>query len=217
MWLTCELASVYLNRGRLDEAMDLFTRCYEYWDTDGAGHPDAKVQYVVTLTNSAHILQFWGQPQQALQRCQVALPLARTGNYAAALAHVLAVTGTIYRTLGRLDEAEVHLRESLRILKEQAHPHLLLNSFVLRDLAWVERSQGHTEKAKLHLIQALNAAESIGNALGEIRMLHPLRQVYHDLGQIAEAETTEQRISQLADRYSIPDALVQAVATDWLP
>jgi tetratricopeptide (TPR) repeat protein len=211
MWATAKLGHCQMYLHRFDQSMECFTRSLELWRTDGADEPKSSLHQAVALVGAAHILHLRGEHQLALQYCQDALPVLRGENDALGEIWVLSVAGTIYRILGRLAEAEISLQKSFRLSKAQHHRQPILETFILWDLGWVEKSRGQLEKAKVFLTQALEAAQKLGNALNEIRMLHPLRDVLHDLGQVTEAELRQQQIKDLAKKYSLSEALVEAL------
>ncbi|UMP07487.1 NB-ARC domain-containing protein [Amycolatopsis sp. EV170708-02-1] len=215
MWATIELAYNYLYSGRFDRSLECFTRCREYWSTDGAGKPNARLQLALALTGCAHIMHYVREePPRALEYCLDALPMMREEDYALGQIWALGVAGMIYRSLGRVDDSEAALQESFKICKEQQPRPWSLESYVLRDLAWVEQRRGRQEEAKIYLTQALTTARRIGNVLGELRMLVPLRQVLDDLGQVAEAKIYQKEIEELMEKYSLSEALVKAVTSD---
>jgi DNA-binding SARP family transcriptional activator/tetratricopeptide (TPR) repeat protein/Mrp family chromosome partitioning ATPase len=211
MWTTAKLGSCYMYLQRFDQSMECFQRSLELWSTDGADEPKTKLHQAVALVGAAHILHLRGEHEVALQYCLDALPVVRGENDTLGEIWVLSVAGTIYRVLGRLAEAEISLQKSFRLSKEQQHRQLILESFILWDLGWVEKSRGQLEEAKVILTQAWEVARSLGNPLNEIRMLHPLRDVLHDLGQVTEAELRRQQIKDLAEKYSLSEALVEAL------
>jgi DNA-binding SARP family transcriptional activator/tetratricopeptide (TPR) repeat protein/Mrp family chromosome partitioning ATPase len=215
MWATSELGYNYLYSGHFDRALECFTRCREYWSTVGAGYPKARLHEALALAGAAHILhRFKDEPQQALKYCRDALPMLRDENYGQGQIWVLGIAGMIYRSFGRFTEADAALQDSFRICKEQQHRPLSLETFILRDLGWLEQSRGRLEEAKVYLIQALATAQDVGNVLAVIRMLHPLRTVLHDLGQLTEAAGCQEQIQALMEQYSLSEALIEAITSN---
>jgi DNA-binding SARP family transcriptional activator/tetratricopeptide (TPR) repeat protein len=214
LWLTSELGYTYLYLQRLGQSMEYFDRARELWSTNGAGHPKTRLLQALALAGTANILYFTGEPQRALRACEDALPVLREENYGPGEIWVLGVAGTAYRTLGRFAEAEVHLHEGLGLCRAQHQKSPMLESFILRDLGLIEQSRGKLEEAKVFLTQALHVAQGMGNALTDIRMLHPLRTVLHDLGQLAEADAYGRQIRDLMEKNSISEALVEAVGSN---
>jgi DNA-binding SARP family transcriptional activator len=215
MWATSELGYNYLYSGLFDRALECFTRCREYWSTVGAGHPKARLHEALALAGAAHILhRFKDEPHQALQYCRDALPMLRDENYGPGQIWVLGISGMIYRSFGRFTEADAALQDSFRMCKAQRHRPLSLETFILRDLGWLEQSRGRLEEAKVYLTQALATAQDVGNVLAVIRMLHPLRTVLHDLGQLAEADRCQEQIQALMEQHSLSEALIEAVTSN---
>ena len=213
IWVTSLLGDNYLYSGLFDQALECFIRCQEYWSTVGAELPRAKLHQGLALAGTAHILYFTGEPQRALQTSQTALSMLREENYGLGQIWVLGIAGMIHRTFGRLTESEAALQDSFRLCKEQEHRPLSLETYLLRDLAWVEQSKGRLEEAKVYLTEALATAREVGNVIAVIRMLHPLRTVLHDLGQLTEADRCQRQIQALMEQYSLSEELVEAVTS----
>jgi DNA-binding SARP family transcriptional activator/tetratricopeptide (TPR) repeat protein len=214
IWVTSLLADNYLYSGLFGQALESFTRCERYWSTDGAELPRAKLHQGLALAGTAHILYYTGDRRQSLLSCQTALSMLREENYGLGQIWVLGIIGIVQRTFGNLAEAETALQSGFRLCKEQEHRPLSLETYLLRDLGWVEQSRGRLEEAKVYLTLALATAREVGNVLAVIRMLHPLRTVLHDLGQLAEADACRQQIRDLMERYSLSEALVEALVSN---
>jgi DNA-binding SARP family transcriptional activator len=214
MWSISSIAHLYHYGRRVDEAFECFTVSGKYWSTAGADRHGARLHEAVALAGSAHTYYLKGEFDKAAECCRRALPVVRDEGDGFSEVWILSVLGTIYRQWGKLSEAEAFVREGLQVYQSQPQPHLLLESHVLRDLGRIKHDQGQLEQSVAYLNQALTAAQELGNALGEVRVLNTLQQVLHELGQFKEANARAELAAELMIKYAISAHVVDAMASD---
>ncbi|HST60427.1 MAG TPA: HD domain-containing phosphohydrolase [Longimicrobium sp.] len=138
------LGMLHVDLGRLDEADGYFTRalevCHQVGDVVRAG---------VVHTNRAELFLARGQLDKAREACDEGFEIFSRLNYPIRKAEALKFYGVIYRESGKLHLAEIHLRQAIEIA---SHQDPLLEAETQREMARVQRAQGHNREA----LEALN-------------------------------------------------------------
>ncbi len=102
-----------------------------------AGGIDVKVH---SLTSLAHILWLHGYPDQALERSEEVLPLARGLSHPYSLAHGLAYGAVVHQYRGEIEAAQEWTEALMALAKEQEFPSRLADGTSQR--GWVLAEQG---------------------------------------------------------------------------
>ena len=148
-----DLASVYRNLGRLDEAQELHEEALAIRRASGETTPAV----AESLHNLALVLLDRGQPEAARARVEEALEIRDTvlgADHPLSLQTRIALAGVEYG-LGRLDEAERHLREAVEGYRElrEGGREGLINA--LSNLSAVQIVNGELERAEESAIESL--------------------------------------------------------------
>jgi tetratricopeptide (TPR) repeat protein len=140
------LASVYANQGRYDEAAAEYQAVIESLERSvGPDHFDLTGPH----HNLANVLMMQRKWDRAIEHCERALEIERLvfGHEHPRVATSMSSLAIAQRSLGRLDEAEEILRESLRILEATTAPEDLGPSYPRTQLAFVLLDQGRATEA----------------------------------------------------------------------
>lgn len=148
------LAGLYRDQSRLEEAEPLLARSLEIWENDPETGPDDLARAYV---NQADIYRLQGRYEDAAALAARGLELARQifDPEHPELAWFPDQVGLIYTEIGRYPEAEAAYGEALALLERSAPDHPL-TAQVLNDLGRLLRETGRYEEAEKHYLRALD-------------------------------------------------------------
>jgi putative nucleotidyltransferase with HDIG domain len=138
------LGMLNVDLGRLDESSDYFTRALALCDRLG----DVVYSGIIQI-NRAELFLARGELDRAREACDEGFEIFSRLNYPVRKAEALKFYGVIYRESGKLHLAEIHLRQAIEIA---SHQDPLLEAETQREMARVQRAQGHNREA----LEALN-------------------------------------------------------------
>ncbi|MBI3801040.1 MAG: hypothetical protein HY268_29210, partial [Deltaproteobacteria bacterium] len=131
---------------------------------------------VFCLTEGAHTLWLLGYPDQARQRSQKALTLARELAHPMSLAFAL-MHGAWVHIFRREEQAVQELAEALiQLCTEQGFPNLLAHGTI--EQGWALAEQGEVEKGIAQIRQGLAALRALGVEIGRPTYLAWLAEAY---------------------------------------
>jgi predicted ATPase len=160
---------------------------------------------VDSLCGLSETLYVLGYPDQALQRAQEALDLARALSHPLSLAEALSIAARMRRRRGTPHAAQALEHASMALCREQGFAHGLAQGTVL--LGWEFVQQGQTEAGIAQMSRGLEALRATGAEVERPWLLTLLALAYGNVGQpeeglvlIAEAldivEKTGKRIDE---------------------
>jgi len=139
---------------------------------------------VVCLGYAMWTLWLLGFPDQALQRSQEGVALAREFVYAPSLASVLFFTTTLHNWRGEWDAAELCADEALALATEQGLPFWRALATVGR--GWAVVGHGRAEEGSLQIRQGLDTLSAAGATLVSSCFLCLLAEAYDKMGRAEE-------------------------------
>jgi tetratricopeptide (TPR) repeat protein len=189
--------------GDAEAAESAFRRAEELYSARGRVEGVATVSYErgVMLDRAERL----GDAVTALQR---ALQLATAVDSSYLRAAVLFKLSGVAGVRGRLDDAETHVREGLRISEGFDG----LNAFGLVDLGSVYIYRKQPRVAEQHFRQAVDKAERAGAGRSEARARLALASILMSVGSVAEATTEANAALQYYDRTGFLALRAQALA-----
>jgi len=145
-----------------------------------AGGIDIKVHSLTTLVP---ILWLHGYPDQALERSEEVLTLARGLSHPYSLAHALAYGATVHQYRGEIEAAQERTEALMALAREQEFPSRLADGTAQR--GWVLAEQGREAEGIVQMREGLEAQRRTN------MMLRPylsilLAEAYRKVGQIEE-------------------------------
>ncbi|MGH8583208.1 MAG: hypothetical protein ACREWG_10575, partial [Gammaproteobacteria bacterium] len=140
---------------------------------------------VASLSHGAWTLWYLGYPDQALERIDEALTLARELSHPFILGFALACAAQlhVYRREGQAAQAQAE--EVIALAHEHGFPHFLAYGLILRGGALA--AQGRGEEGIAQIRQGLATCQAIGQELGGSYFLALLAEAYRAAGQVEEA------------------------------
>jgi predicted ATPase len=169
-----------LARGHLEQAIALYdaqrshAHILLYGDDAGVG----------CLTYVALTLWLLGYAEQALERIQAALALARTLSHPFSLAYVLIATGWFYHWHREAQAIQACAEEAIALSREQGFPLREAQGTILR--GWALAIQGQQEEGIAQMHQGLTALRATGTKVNLTYYLSLLAEVYGQRGQTDE-------------------------------
>jgi predicted ATPase len=167
-------------RGHLEQAIALYdaqqshAHILLYGDDAGVG----------CLTYAALSLWLLGYAEQALERIQAALALARALSHPFSLAYVLIATGWFYHWHGEAQAIQACAEEAVALSREHAFPLREAQGTILR--GWALAMQGQQEEGIAQMHQGLTALRATGTEVNLTYYLALLAEVYGQRGQTDE-------------------------------
>jgi tetratricopeptide (TPR) repeat protein len=137
------------------------------------------------LNDLGHIHRLQGRYEQATQRHQQALRIARAAGYRPGELNALHGLGFVHLLQGRYEQAADHFGQALRIARATGHRPGELNA--LHGLGQIHWLQGRYEQAADHFGQALRIARATGHRPGELAALNGLGQIHWYQGRYEQA------------------------------
>jgi tetratricopeptide (TPR) repeat protein len=168
------LGRVAEERGRLDEAEDLYRRSLAI-DEELGDQPGLAGSYHQLGTLALRR----GQLEEAEEWYRRSLAIEEELDHRQGLANTYHQLGYVSHARGRLAEAEDWYRRSLAIEEELGHRQGLARSY--HQLGWLAREQGRLEDAENWYREALTAKTELGDRPG-------LSNTYHHLGELAQQQ-----------------------------
>jgi putative nucleotidyltransferase with HDIG domain len=142
------MGMLHVDLGRLDEADRYFQRalviCEQVGDVVNAG---------IVHINRAELFLARGELDRARESCDEGFEIFSRLNHPVRKAEALKFYGVIYRESGKLHLAEIHLRQAIETAREEP----LLEAETQREMARVQRAQGHNREA----LEALNRSHAL--------------------------------------------------------
>jgi predicted ATPase len=135
----------------------------------------------------APVLWLLGYPDQALQRSQEALALARDLSHPFSIAYALGYASRVHAMRKEQQAALELLEEQIALASEQG-----FELFMARETLWRGRvlsEQGRVEEGIAQMRQGLVAHQATGSVLGRPFMLAWLAEAYGKVGQVEEGLT----------------------------
>ncbi|MBI3795373.1 MAG: hypothetical protein HY268_00175 [Deltaproteobacteria bacterium] len=147
------------------------------------GHDPA----VVCLGYMAWTLSMLGYPDQALQKSNEALPLAREIGYAPSLAYALYFASFVHNWRGEWSSALLRAQETVSFATQRELPFWLgLATFAL---GWTRAGQGKYEDGIAQMRQGVAIYQATGARLGLSQILTALAEAHRKVGQYKEGFT----------------------------
>ncbi len=140
---------------------------------------------VTCLSYAAQALWLLGYPDQALQRSQDALTLARELSHPFSLAHALFFAARVHHYRRDAQAAQELAEAQMALASEQGFAQPLAQAMILR--GWALAEQGHEAEGLAEMRQGLMAYRSTGAQAGQSGYLVLLAEVCGKVGQIEEA------------------------------
>ena len=142
---------------------------------------------VMCLSYMAWTLWLLGYPDQALERIQEALTLARELSRPLSLAWALNSAAMVHQFLQEGQAAQEQAEAGVALCTEQGFPYWLAFGTILR--GWALAKQGQEEEGIAWMRQGLAAVRATGAEQGRPYFLAPLAEAYGRVGQTEEGLT----------------------------
>jgi predicted ATPase len=163
---------------------------------------------VDSLCGLSETLYVLGYPDQALQRAQEALDLARALSHPFSLAEALSIAARMHRRHGKQHAAQALEDASMALCREQGFAHGLAQGTVLH--GWELAKQGQAEAGIAQMRRGLEALRATGAEVERPWLLTSLALVYGSVGQpdrglalIAEALDTVDKTGKRIDEAGL--------------
>ena len=140
---------------------------------------------VMSLSQLAFVLWLLGYPDQALQRSQETLALARQLSHPFSLAYALGWAARIHRLRGEEHASQPLEEEWIALCTDQGFTHQLAMATISQGWGLVE--QGHNKDGGEQIRRGLTDYRATGEALGASSYLILLSEAYGKAGNVAEA------------------------------
>ncbi|MEH2116874.1 tetratricopeptide repeat protein [Nostoc sp.] len=174
------LAGIYTNKGKVDEAIALYNQSLQIQERIG------NVQGIAaTLHQLAGIYAKKGEVEQAIALYNQSLQIfERIGNVQGKAATLHCLAG-IYANKGDVDEAIALYNQSLEI--DERIGNVQGKATTLNNLASIYADKGEVDQAIALFNQSLEIKEHIGHIRGKAVTLHCLASIYADKGKVNQA------------------------------
>ncbi|MEH2424681.1 MAG: tetratricopeptide repeat protein [Nostoc sp.] len=177
---TADLATLYVQQGQVNEAMNLYQQSLELYERLGnfAGKAATLHQLGILYANKGEVDQAIALYNQSLEINE------RIGNVQtkAATLHCL---GMIYANKGEVDQAIALYNQSLEI--NERIGNVQNKAATLNNLASIYADKGEVDEAIALYNQSLEIKERIGNVQGKAATLHQLGILYANKGEVDQA------------------------------
>jgi class 3 adenylate cyclase/predicted ATPase len=174
-------------RGELAEARNNLLRCIELYDPE-KHFPHAFVyghdSGVTAMANLAIVLWLLGYPEQALQRKEQALTLARKLSHAHSLAYALTYSVFFHQLRHEPRAARDQSASAIAFATKQGFPLWAAMAKVLQ--GWALAEQGQLQEGIDHIGQGLAEASNTGSKIFRPHWLALLGKVYGKAGRVQE-------------------------------
>jgi class 3 adenylate cyclase/predicted ATPase len=140
--------------------------------------------WVSCLSYAAWVLWLLGYPEQALERSQEVLVLAKEQDHPSGLAQALLWAAGLHQFRRERAEAQARAEAAMSLSTEQGFPNWLAIASMQR--GWALAAQGHVEEGIAQILQGLAAMRAAGVALGRAHWLTLLAEAYGYVGQTQE-------------------------------
>jgi predicted ATPase len=198
VWADLCLGMVMHDMGDLTAARPLLERGMARYDPHTRRFPAVQDPGVLLLSQLAQVLWLLGYPEQALQRSQGALTLARQGGHPLSLAHALQSATRVHQMRGELP-AVCELAEGLIVFSEaQGFGSHVAAGAILQ--GWALIAQGQRRAGVAQIRQGLTAVQATGTALNRPYMLALLAEAHGNTGDTAAG------LSVLAEALALVDS-----------
>ena len=177
------LGETFQNLGELVLAQEHLARGSTLYDPQHPSHAFAEPG-VFCLAFVAWVLWPLGYPEQALQRSQAALTLARELSHPPSLAAALFVAAILHQTRRERHLARDRAEAAIALAREQGLPHWVAYGTIVR--GWALTMQGQYEEGMAQIQQGLVAQQAVGAAIARPLFLALLTEAHAAAGQ-AEA------------------------------
>jgi tetratricopeptide (TPR) repeat protein len=200
-----QLACLYMDCGRHDEATPLLEKCLEIYQRLGLEHEIGKVFY-----NLGTIYRASGKTRKAIECFERDLQACLNSADESGAAETLNTLAIAHFEMGELEEAEKLQRASLEKFKKIGNPHKV--SMVSNDLGvTLRRLQKFNEALDLHLAD-VELCRVIGSRSGEALAQANVAETLHYLG---DSESAEARfgaavsvLNELGDKLRLAHVLI---------
>jgi len=186
------LADIYANAGKIDDAIALFQQSLQI--TESIGDVQGKA---ATLYQLAGIYDNTGKIEKAVALLQQVLEIdERIGNVRGK-AETLHELAGIYFNTGNIEKAVALYQESLQL--NESIGNVKGKAATLNNLAYIYANMGKIEGAIALYQESLQLNERIGNLQGKAATLHCLAIIYTNMGKIEGAIALYQESLQLKE------------------
>jgi predicted ATPase len=176
---------VALFMGEFEPASDHFARGVTLYEESAAKIRGALVEMTVTcMAYLGRVLWFRGYPDQALQRSEQALSLAREHQRTLSIAQAMGLLTNVHQVRGDLDQTREWVERTLAYSVERGFPYWTALARILQ--SWNRGVQGPDAEAIEHIRRSLERYEATGARLGQSWFLALLGEVYGRIGDAAE-------------------------------
>ncbi len=183
LWAHVALGSVLYSLGELLSARTHLEQSLTFYDPQKhRSYGIVSDPRVICLSEVATLLWFLGYPDQALERSQEALALARELSHPFSLAKALGAVAGVHR-LRRDEQAAYELEEARNALASE-HEFSDLRTMGIFWRGWDLIGRGRTEEGIVQMQQGLTALQDSGEELVRPGWLVLLAEAYGKVGQI---------------------------------
>ena len=149
------------------------------------GGIEVKVQ---CLTHLAHTLWLLGYPDQALERAEEGLTLARGLSHPYSLGHALMYGARVRQYRGEIEAAKEWTEATMALANEQGFSNRLADSTAQR--GWVLAVQGQLAEGIVQMREGLDAQRGIANMVSRPYSSTLLAEIYGKVGEVEEGLKT---------------------------
>jgi DNA-binding NtrC family response regulator/predicted ATPase len=176
---------VALFMGEFEPASDHFAQGVALYEGSAIGTRGTLIEMTVTcMAYLGRVLWFRGYPDQALQRSEQALSLARENQRALSIAQAMGLLTNVHQVRGDLDQTREWVERTLAYSVERGFPYWTALARILQ--SWSRGVQGPDAEAIEHIRRGLERYEATGARLGQSWFLALLGEMYGRIGDATE-------------------------------
>jgi len=192
------LASLLIEEGKRQEALDTYQECLEFFKKI-----DAKSQMADVISQQAQIHQEWGEYEKALKLEEQALALDKERDDKESIVVGYYRIAQLLYCMERYEEAMQHLEKGLQMERDLKHPEG--EAKYLHQLGLTLNNLNRPKEALEHFNQSLAINEQIGDKSGQAGSLYEIGKLLRRAGQFKEALDCYQRALNVARELGYPD------------
>lgn len=175
-----DLATLYLDRGHLTEALKVYEEVYQMFAAQGAREQMAHI-----LRRIARAHQQLGNARQAIETYEAALQIMREIGDESGQSACLYQLATIHRQLGDYQRALACSQATAQLQRKLGN--LAGAAAALYEQALIFKHINHLDSALDHWQQSLDIANTMGDEAMAVDALREMSTVYRDSGRLNEA------------------------------
>ena len=201
--VTGNLGRIYLTRGELDKAEEMFRSLLGI--EEQVGQEEAMT---IIYSNLGRIYQTRGELDKAEEMHKSALRIDKKLGLEEGMAIEYSLLGIIYQDRGELDEAERMYKKALEINEQLKFLEGMANDY--GNLGVIYRRRNELEKAERLFQKSLKIAKRLGLEEVRAQMYTNLGVIYYDRGKLDEAEEMHQKSLEIEEKLGLKEGMANS-------